>query len=193
MGIGDGFLSGFQIRLTGRCWCRHGSTDLIIWGVLMIWCLATSGEGFVASPSLSRTQQPLRWRRGFARGFSDLRTFRFGVAEIATGLRSNLKNVGHRRMQIMLIGACGCTVVHVVRLFVILDLVLPGWDGMGGRMLQGSAPSSIRLLSAAGRRLRLLWRVKNRKTAEVLACLYSAQCTSLGNWHGLGSGAGRQG
>ena len=150
MGIGDGFLSGFEIRLTGRCWCRHGSTDLIIWGVLMIWFVATSGEGFVASPSLSRTQQPLRSRRGFARGFSDLRTFRFGVGEIATGLRSNLKNVGHRRMQIMLIGACGCTVVHVVRLFVILDLVLPGWDGMGGRMLQGSAPSSIRSLSAAG-------------------------------------------
>jgi hypothetical protein len=57
----------------------------------MIWCLATSGEGFVASPSLSRTQQPPRSRRGFARGFSDLRTSRFGVGEIATGLRSNRK------------------------------------------------------------------------------------------------------
>jgi hypothetical protein len=53
----------------------------------------------------------------------------------------------------------------------VCDLGL-GFAGMRGRMLQGSAPSlSLSLIVVRGWRLRLLWRVKNRKTAEVLACL----------------------
>jgi hypothetical protein len=67
--------------------------------------------------------------------------------------------------------------VHGVRLFVILDLVLPGWDGRKDASRERTIVDSLVI---RGWRLRLLWRVKNRKTAEVLACLYSAQCTSLG-------------